>query len=55
MESDPMRVFGMLMNVCIRDDWKKESLLTATAVSFALGIGASVLTAYFISAAHLLI
>jgi hypothetical protein len=52
MESDPMRFFGALLNVCIRDDWKKESMLTATALSFALGIGASVVTAYFLSVAN---
>ena len=47
-----MAFFGMLLNVCIKDEWKKESMLTATAVSFALGIGASVLTAYFLTLAH---
>ena len=55
MESDPVRLFGMLLRVCIRDDWKKESMLTATAVSFALGMGASVLTAYLLTVAHLMI
>ncbi|MDA4137255.1 MAG: hypothetical protein OK449_09715 [Thaumarchaeota archaeon] len=55
MESDPVRYFGMLLNMCIRDDWKKESMLAATAVSFALGIGASVLTVYLLSTAGLLV
>ena len=49
-----MAFFGMLLNVCIRDEWKKESLLTATAISFALGIVASGLTAYVLTAAHVL-
>ena len=55
MENDPVRFFGELLRVCIRDDWKKESMVTATAISFALGIGASVLTAYFLTFAHLLL
>jgi hypothetical protein len=55
MESDPVRFFGALLSVCIRDDWKKESMVTATAISFGLGIGASVLTAYFLTLAHVLI
>jgi hypothetical protein len=55
MESDPVRYFGVLLSVCIRDDWEKESMLTWTALSFALGIGASVLTAYFLTVAHLVI
>jgi hypothetical protein len=52
MESDPMAFFGMLLNACIRDEWRKESLLTATAISFALGIVTSGLTAYVLTAAH---
>jgi hypothetical protein len=52
MENDPMAFFGMLLNACIRDEWKKESMLTATAISFALGIVASGLTAYALTAAH---
>ena len=55
MESDPVRFFGTLMQVCINDDWKKESMLAATAVSFALGMGASILTVYLLTVAHLLI
>jgi 3-dehydroquinate dehydratase len=55
MESDPVQFFGMLLRVCIRDDWKKESMLTATTISFILGMGASVLTAYFLTVAHLLL
>ena len=55
MESDPVRYFGMLLNMCIRDDWKKESLLAATALMFALGIGASVVTVYALSTVGLLI
>ncbi|MDA4113316.1 MAG: hypothetical protein OK474_04635 [Thaumarchaeota archaeon] len=52
MENNPLAFFGMLLNVCINDEWKKESMLTATAVSFALGMVASVATAYAISMAH---
>ncbi|MDA4131971.1 MAG: hypothetical protein OK454_02430 [Thaumarchaeota archaeon] len=55
MESDPVRYFGMLLNMCIRDDWKKESLLAVTALMFALGIGASVVTVYALSTVGLLI
>ncbi len=55
MQSDPVQFFGMLLRVCIRDDWKRESMLTATAVSFILGMGASILTAYFLTVAHLMI
>ena len=47
-----MAFFGMLLNACIRDEWSKESMLTATAISFALGIVASGLTAYVLTAAH---
>jgi hypothetical protein len=52
MENDPLAFFGMLLNVCIKDEWKKESMLTATAVSFALGMVASVLTVYALTMAH---
>jgi hypothetical protein len=55
MEKDPMAVFGSLMSVCIRDDWKKESMLTATAVSFALGMVASVVSVYLLSIANVLV
>lgn len=55
MESDPVKFFGMLLQVCIRDDWKKESMLTATAISFALGTVASVATIYVLSLAHVLV
>jgi len=55
MESDPLASFGSLMNVCIRDDWEKDSMLAATAISFALGVGASVLTAYALTLSHLFV
>ena len=41
MENDPMAFFGVLLSACISDEWKKESMLAATAISFALGIVAS--------------
>ena len=52
MENDPLVFFGALMNVCINDEWKQESLLTATAVSFALGMVASIGTVYILTVAH---
>ncbi len=55
MENDPMAFFGMLLNACIRDEWKKESLFTATAISFGLGVVASGLTAYILTVAHAVI
>ena len=55
MESDPVRHFGALLTVCIRDDWRKESMATATAISLGLGFATSVLTAYFLTVAHVLL
>lgn len=55
MESDPTAVFGTLLKVCIKDEWTKESMLAATAISFALGVAASVATAYFLTMAHAII
>ena len=52
MENDPMATFGMLLRACISDAWKKESMLTATAISFALGVVASGATAYVLTAFH---
>ncbi len=52
MEADPTAVFGGLLKACIKDDWTKESMLAATAISFVLGIGASMVTAYVLTAAH---
>lgn len=55
MENDPLITFGLLWRACVRDDDSRESLLTLTAVSFALGMAASVATAYFLGLAHLMI
>jgi hypothetical protein len=52
MENDPTAVFGVLLKVCIKDDWTKESMLVATAVSFALGVAASGITAYLLTVSH---
>lgn len=52
MENDPMGSFGVLLRACISDEWKKESMLTATAVSFALGVVASGATAYLLTVFH---
>ena len=49
MENDPMTTFGLLWRACVSDDKdSRASLITATAVSFALGMVASVATTYFL-------
>ncbi len=55
MENDPLAFFGARPTATvpgINDEWKKESLLTATAVSFALGMVASIGTVYILTVAH---
>jgi hypothetical protein len=55
MQNDPLTTFSLLWRACLRDDEdSRESLLTVTAISFALGMAASVATLYFLSAAHLI-
>jgi hypothetical protein len=55
MQSDPLTTFSVLWRACLSDDDdSRESLLTFTAVSFALGMVASVATVYFLGAAHLI-
>jgi len=56
MGNDPMTTFGLLWRACVSDDKdSRESLITVTAVSFALGVLASVATAYFLGVAHLIV
>lgn len=56
MQNDPLTTFSALWRACLRDDDEsKESLLAMTAVSFALGMAASILTFYFLGAAHLIL
>jgi hypothetical protein len=56
MQGDPLTTFSLLWRACVRDDDDStESLLTVTAVSFALGMAASVVTFYFLGAAHLIL
>jgi hypothetical protein len=52
MNSDPTSVFGALLRVCIKDEWTNESMLAATAISFALGVVASGVTAYLLTVSH---
>ena len=55
MQNDPLTTFSLLWRACLRDDDdSKESLLTVTALSFTLGMVASVATVYFLGLAHLL-
>ena len=56
MQNDPLTDFGLLLRACLRDDEdSRESLLTITALSFGLGMAASVATAYFLGIAHVFI
>jgi len=56
MQNDPLTTFSLLWRACVRDDDdSRESLLTVTAVSFALGMAASVVTLYLLGAAHLIL
>jgi hypothetical protein len=56
MENDPLTTFGLLWKACVSDDNdSRASLITATAVSFALGMVASVATAYFLGVSHLIV
>lgn len=54
MQSDPLTTFSVLWRSCLTDDEDStESLLTVTALSFGLGMIASLITAYFLGATHL--
>jgi len=56
MDSNPLIAFEMLRRFCVSDENDpRASLITATAVSFGLGIVASVATAYLLGATHLLL
>jgi len=56
MQNDPLTTFSVLWRACLRDDDEStESLLTVTALSFALGMVASVATVYLLGAAHLIL
>jgi len=56
VQNDPLTTFSLLWRACVRDDDdSRESLLTVTALSFALGMVASVATVYFLGAAHLIL
>jgi len=54
--NDPMTTFGLLLRACVSDDKdSRASLFAATAVSFGLGMVASIATTYFLGAAHLIV
>ncbi len=55
MQADPLTTFSSLWRACLRDDDDVAESVTVTAVSFVLGMVASVVTVYFLSAAHLLL
>ena len=55
MDSNPLTDFGLLLRACVGDDEDSESLLTVTAISFTLGLAASMTTAYLLGLAHLIV